>query len=65
MKKKLVSQSEQPRRFRDAARELGCDESEERFDAALKKVASASATEASQKPIARKSKRGLSSRSED
>jgi hypothetical protein len=30
------SQSE---RFKQAARELGCDESEERFDRALKKVA--------------------------
>lgn len=27
-------------RFVEAARELGCDESEERFDAALRKVAS-------------------------
>jgi|HubBroStandDraft_1064217.scaffolds.fasta_scaffold467318_2 hypothetical protein len=26
-------------RFKEAARALGCDESEERFDAALKKVA--------------------------
>ena len=30
-------------RFREAARELGCDESEERFDAALVKVAKAGA----------------------
>jgi len=29
----------QSERFTEAARELGCDESEEKFDAALKKVA--------------------------
>lgn len=32
-------QSEQLERFKQAARELGCDESEERFDEALRKVA--------------------------
>lgn len=32
---------EQVRAFQDAARELGCDESEERFDAALRRVANA------------------------
>lgn len=30
--------------FLDAARELGCDKSEERFDAALRKVASSPPT---------------------
>jgi hypothetical protein len=33
------SKSVQPKRFIDAARALECDESEECFDAALKKVA--------------------------
>jgi hypothetical protein len=33
------TQDEQGRKFVDAARALGCDESEELFDAALKKVA--------------------------
>lgn len=28
-------------KFRDASRELGCDESEDRFDAALKDIAKA------------------------
>lgn len=36
-----VKSSAQAQRFSDAARELGCDEDEARFDAALKKVASA------------------------
>jgi hypothetical protein len=31
----------QSRRFKEAARELGCEESEERFNTALRKVASA------------------------
>jgi len=34
----------QSQRFIEAARELGCDESEERFDAALRKVASSPPT---------------------
>jgi hypothetical protein len=33
------AQASQRQDFVDAARSLGCDESEERFDAALKKVA--------------------------
>jgi hypothetical protein len=37
--KRNDSKTAQPVRFEDAARALGCDESEERFDAALKKVA--------------------------
>jgi len=32
--------ADQITRFREAARELGCDESEERFNVALRKVAS-------------------------
>ena len=35
--KKTIPTNSSP--FEDAARALGCDESEERFDAALKKVA--------------------------
>jgi hypothetical protein len=38
MKKQPATQS-QSERFKQAARELGCDESEERFDANLKAVA--------------------------
>jgi hypothetical protein len=34
----ITSADDQRRRFEEAARELGCDESEERFDAALRKV---------------------------
>ncbi len=34
-----VDAADQRRRFEEAARELGCDESEERFDEVLKKVA--------------------------
>jgi hypothetical protein len=37
--KDSAPKKEQGRRFVEAARALGCDESEERFDAALKKVA--------------------------
>jgi hypothetical protein len=35
----------QRQRFIDTARELGCDESEEAFDAALKKIGSAKVAE--------------------
>ena len=38
-KKSQSSDPAQSERFIKAARELGCDESEERFDAVLKKVA--------------------------
>ena len=34
-----VPKNDQPAKFRELARELGCDESEERFDETLKKVA--------------------------
>jgi hypothetical protein len=37
--KKNVESDSQSDVFIDAARSLGCDESEERFDAALKKIA--------------------------
>lgn len=40
----------QSQRFIEAARELGCDESEERFDAALKKVAKAPAPKQEEAP---------------
>lgn len=33
-----ANESQQYDKFREAARELGCDESEERFDAALGKI---------------------------
>ena len=36
-----MSQKSQCKRFVDKARELGCDESEESFDASLKKLATA------------------------
>jgi hypothetical protein len=39
MKKQKKNQGDQVRAFRKAARELGADESEERFNAALKTVA--------------------------
>ena len=39
MKKTKKDQGNQVRAFRKAARELGADESGQRFDAALKKVA--------------------------
>lgn len=38
MKLDKKDQASQIDRFRDLARELGCDESEERFNAALKNV---------------------------
>ena len=34
-----AGQSDQSERFKQAARDLGCDESAEHFDAALKRVA--------------------------
>jgi hypothetical protein len=39
MKDKRSTGDKQPKNFVDAARALECDESEERFDAALKKIA--------------------------
>lgn len=44
MPKSPKSARSQSTRFEEAARDLGCDESEERFDAALKKVAAHKAT---------------------
>jgi hypothetical protein len=38
---KQIDQSAQSERFKQAARELGCDESEERFDEKLKAIAKA------------------------
>lgn len=40
--------------FREAARELGCDESEERFDDALRKVAKAKPKPEGEKPKPKK-----------
>jgi len=39
MKKTKEPEQSQRERFEQAARELGCDESEERFDETLKRVA--------------------------
>jgi len=44
VRKPQADGSEQVAKFREAARELGCDDSEERFDAALRKVASSPPT---------------------
>lgn len=49
-----VRSSTQVQRFIDAARELGCDQDEARFDAALKKVASASPPKSTPKPETKK-----------
>jgi len=49
-----VRSSAQAQRFIDAARELGCDEDEARFDAALKKVASAPPPKDTPKPKPKK-----------
>lgn len=38
---KVTKKPSQGEKFIDTARALGCDESEERFDAALKKIAAA------------------------
>jgi hypothetical protein len=43
MTAKPKSEKSQPQKFRDLAREAGCDEDEEHFDAALKRVAKAPA----------------------
>jgi hypothetical protein len=40
---------DQVRKFREAARELGCDESDERFDDALRKIAKQKPGEAAPK----------------
>jgi hypothetical protein len=37
----MIAKPQQPDKFKQAARELGCDESEEAFDAALRKVTAA------------------------
>jgi len=39
MKDKRITRDKESKSFVDAARALECDESEERFDAALKKIA--------------------------
>jgi hypothetical protein len=39
VKRSETADKSQSERFKQAARELGCDESEERFDAALKVIA--------------------------
>ena len=39
--KREQSRQAQVDKFREAARELGCDESEERFDATLERIAKA------------------------
>jgi hypothetical protein len=44
----------QVKRFREAARDLGCDESEERFNEALKKVARHKPVEPDEKPERKK-----------
>lgn len=41
LEKKRSAAASQREKFLDAARDLDCDESEQQFDAALKKVASA------------------------
>ena len=43
----------QSEHFKQAARELGCDESEEKFDAALKRVAGHKPSEPSKRPKAK------------
>ena len=48
----LADRTEQSQRFIDAARKLGCDESEERFNEVIHKLASAPVTRS-------KPKRGL------
>lgn len=51
--------SEQRRKFIEAARELGCDEDEDAFDKALRKIASERPTKAAEKrkaPSSRKKK---------
>jgi hypothetical protein len=45
---------DQTQRFIEAARELGCDESEERFDDALRKVAKAKPKPEAEKPKPKK-----------
>jgi hypothetical protein len=45
---KSTKQNSQTENFKEAARALGCDESEERFDAALKKVAAHKPAKASE-----------------
>jgi hypothetical protein len=57
---KKQSDKSQSERFKQAARELGCDESEERFDKALKAVAKhkPKVEAGTKKPRSDRSKRG-------
>lgn len=48
-KERAANDAAQSQRFIDAARELGCDESEERFNEALRKVAKHKPVAASKK----------------
>jgi hypothetical protein len=50
MRHKKMTPAQQSAAFKKAARELGCDESEERFDQALKKVAKPTALKTEKKP---------------
>ncbi|ALK07831.1 hypothetical protein BVIR_13 [Blastochloris viridis] len=49
-----LAKDKQSQRFVDAARELGADEDEARFDSALKKVASAPPPKGAPKPEPKK-----------
>ena len=51
-------------RFREAARELGCDESEERFDAALVKVAKAPPPKEQRDELANRRRSGVDKKSD-
>lgn len=57
MTQKRNAAKSQTEAFRNAARELGCDESEERFDAALKKVAAHKPSSTTPKTEAPKAKK--------
>ena len=52
-----MAPAEQLKAFRDAARELGCDNDEKAFDKVLKKIAKAPPPESVQKRKTGKSKR--------
>jgi hypothetical protein len=51
------SNKTQPEKFRELARELECDESEEHFDRALKRVADSPSPDSNKAPKKKKARR--------
>lgn len=65
MKRRDMAKKSQIHKFRDAARKIEADESEERFDSALRGLATARRKETSAHESGRKGRAGASGNGED